>query len=187
MGGIATFADCVGELTHMVETRTGAEARVLGALDIIERTLRTRDQLDLSRFVPGTSSYARHLIHCDPNNRFCLLALVWKPGQGTPIHDHPSWGVYGVVRNQMRFVNYIVQRDGDRDRLTMTGAAVTHEGSALTIFPPWADVHRMENPSPDQVSVTLHCYGVEIKEFNIYQLETAARRPSTTKYDSVPG
>lgn len=174
------------ELTEMVSTRTDAEARVLGALDIVERTLRVRDRLDLSRFVPGSTSYARHLIHCDPQNRFCLLALVWKPGQGTPIHDHPSWGVYGVLRNRMRFVNYLLPEEGERNRLSVIGAAVTSEGSAITIFPPWADVHRMDNPSTDEVSITLHCYGVEVKEFNIYQVDSGIRRPATTQYDSVP-
>jgi predicted metal-dependent enzyme (double-stranded beta helix superfamily) len=42
-------------------------------------------------------SYARHLLHRDRNNRFVVLALVWRPGQGTPIHDHSCWGVMGVL------------------------------------------------------------------------------------------
>ena len=32
-----------------------------------------------------------------PPSLATLFALVWLPGQWTPIHDHGTWGVVGVV------------------------------------------------------------------------------------------
>jgi 3-mercaptopropionate dioxygenase len=41
--------------------------------------------------------YARHLIHDADDGSLSLYSIVWQPGQWTPVHDHGSWGVVGVV------------------------------------------------------------------------------------------
>ena len=41
--------------------------------------------------------YARNAIYICPDGELSLFALVWLPGQWTPVHDHGSWGVVGVV------------------------------------------------------------------------------------------
>jgi predicted metal-dependent enzyme (double-stranded beta helix superfamily) len=41
--------------------------------------------------------YARDAIHIDPAGYLSLFALVWLPGQWTPVHDHGSWGVVVIV------------------------------------------------------------------------------------------
>lgn len=186
MNPIRSFDECIRELTDMVSHQNDPETQVMAALDIIDRTLQGREHLDLSRFVPSSTSYARHLLHCDPQDRFCLLGLVWKPGQGTPIHDHPSWGVYGVLENRIRFVDYLLMDSEEGQRLTKTGVAVATAGSAVTILPPLSDVHRMENPCDEALSMTLHCYGQEVKEFNIYQRDGSTHRKGSVSYDSVP-
>ena len=41
--------------------------------------------------------YARNAIYICPDGELSLFALVWLPWQWTPVHDHGSWGVVGVV------------------------------------------------------------------------------------------
>ena len=41
--------------------------------------------------------YARNLIYAAPDKSLSIYAIVWLPGQWTPIHDHGSWGVVGVL------------------------------------------------------------------------------------------
>src|SRR5258706_12890875 len=55
---------------------------------------------------PALQRYARHLVHEDPKKRFIVVSLVWTPGQGTPIHDHSTWGVAGIGENELRLANY---------------------------------------------------------------------------------
>jgi predicted metal-dependent enzyme (double-stranded beta helix superfamily) len=56
---------------------------------------------------PSDWGYARHLLYRDPQGRFCIAAMVWQPGQGTPIHDHDgTWGMIGMVRGGLEVVNY---------------------------------------------------------------------------------
>ena len=44
-----------------------------------------------------TQMYARNAIHLGDADGVSLFALVWLPGQWTPIHDHGTWGVVGIL------------------------------------------------------------------------------------------
>ena len=70
---------------------------------------------------PRDDTYARHLLHKDQHNRFVVLALVWNPGQGTPIHDHACWGLMGILENSLREVDY--ERLDHLTRATISDAA----------------------------------------------------------------
>src|SRR5215213_4630806 len=50
--------------------------------------------------------YRQHLLHVSPSRRLSVVALVWLPGQRTPIHDHVSWCVVGVYRGVERETHY---------------------------------------------------------------------------------
>ena len=42
------------------------------------------------------ANYARHILWCDPRDRFSVLSIVWNPGQKSPIHAHRTWCAVGV-------------------------------------------------------------------------------------------
>jgi predicted metal-dependent enzyme (double-stranded beta helix superfamily) len=46
--------------------------------------------------------YRRNAIYLCPDDTLSLYALVWLPGQWTPVHDHGSWGVVGVVEGKVK-------------------------------------------------------------------------------------
>ena len=37
-------------------------------------------------------------MHAEPDGSFSVVGLVWRPGQITPIHDHVTWCVIGVLQ-----------------------------------------------------------------------------------------
>ena len=41
---------------------------------------------------------ASHTLHVEPDGSFSIIAVVWRPGQVTPIHDHTTWCVFGVIQ-----------------------------------------------------------------------------------------
>ena len=45
---------------------------------------------------PG--GYQTHLMHAEPDGSFSVVAVVWRPGQVTPIHDHVTWCMAGVLQ-----------------------------------------------------------------------------------------
>src|SRR5215212_10457498 len=40
---------------------------------------------------------AGQTLHVEPDGSFSITAVVWRPGQITPIHDHTTWCVFGVL------------------------------------------------------------------------------------------
>ena len=44
-----------------------------------------------------TGHYARRELYRSPGHGYCVIAMTWGPGQGTPIHDHAGmWCVEAV-------------------------------------------------------------------------------------------
>ena len=186
MQPIESFPALIEEITTLVTQESTPRGRVDGVFRIVERAVAGADRLGLEKFAPGKKSYSRHLIHCDPHDRFQLMVIVWRPGQGTPIHDHPTWGVVGVLQNRILFVNYSLEEEGGKKKLVVGERIVGPAGMVTTVYPPICDIHRMGNATDDKNSVTLHCYGKEVTEFNVYSRETAERRVMTVSYDTEP-
>src|SRR5690349_12130266 len=41
-------------------------------------------------------------LYVEPDGSFSIVAVVWPPGHVTPIHDHTTWCVFGVVQGVLR-------------------------------------------------------------------------------------
>src|SRR5262245_54968716 len=65
------------------EVRCRNVKRVL--TDVVESG---KDFLDASFLQPTHDSYARRLLHRDPEGRYSALVMVWDKAQGTALHDH---------------------------------------------------------------------------------------------------
>ena len=55
------------------------------------------DVLPASALEGSAEHYTQHVLHVSPDRSHSVVALVWYPGQHTPIHDHVSWCVVGVM------------------------------------------------------------------------------------------
>lgn len=119
--------------------------------------------------VPSPEHYARHLVHRDEQGRFSMIAMVWGPGQGTPIHDHGGlWCVECVVQGRIDVRAYREVDEPGEDRVGFRCAEEIEagRGEAGHLIPPH-DHHVIEN-SHDQVAVTLHVYGGDMVWCNAY-------------------
>lgn len=113
--------------------------------------------------------YRQHLVHAEADGSFSVVALVWLPGQQTPIHDHVAWCVAGVHRGQESELRYRLVPDGPTARLEFTEAAVSPQGSVAAFAPP-GDIHLVRNPGPG-TALSIHVYGADIS-----RLTTSIRR-----------
>ena len=185
MPPISELPDLIGAFEETIVTEKNERRRLNGLVRVVEDYCTGVSDDFLGQFGESSQKYTRHLLHADAEDRFSLLALVWKPGQGTPIHDHPSWGVIGVLRGRMRFTNYAPSTEEGQKCLVPVETFIGTAGSVGTVYPPAMDLHRMDNCSSDEVAVTLHAYGCLVKEFHIYSPETGERREATSAFDSV--
>src|SRR4051794_16373187 len=91
--------------------------------------------------LPGVDTYRQHLLHVSPTRRLSVVALVWLPGQYTPIHDHVSWCVVGVLRGVEREIRYRLVRAGGRDHPPPVGSVLPTPGPLQAPVPPAPGIH----------------------------------------------
>jgi 3-mercaptopropionate dioxygenase len=103
------------------------------------------------------AAYRQHLLHVADDGAFSIVALVWLPGQVTPIHDHLCWCVVGVHEGQEHETRYRV----DDDCLVETRSLVNAPRSVSLVVPP-GDIHRVRNAGDDR-AISLHVYGADLR------------------------
>ena len=97
--------------------------------------------------------YSTHTLHVEPDGSFSVVALVWRPGQLTRIHDHLTWCVFGVVQG----VEHEELFDAD---LNLVGSSDNHVGDVSGFAPP-GDIHRVRNTA-DTTAISIHVYGTDV-------------------------
>ena len=125
--------------------------------------------------------YARNAIFIDDDNLLSLYALVWQPGQWTPIHDHGTWGVVGVhegLLEECSFMRSDIQSGDELDNIDLVrGGVILLPPDSVTSFVPNPDhIHLSGNPSSDKRVVSLHLYGNAMAGFHVYDRKSRTRR-----------
>jgi predicted metal-dependent enzyme (double-stranded beta helix superfamily) len=136
--------------------------------------------LEPRHYRSDADGYTRNLIYEAPDKCLSLYALVWLPGQWTPVHDHGSWGVVGVVDGTLEERSYVrlsPDRGADDEIELVRGGVILLGRGAVTSFVPNPDhIHVTGVPLDRQTAVSLHLYGRMMSNFNTYDLAARTRR-----------
>ena len=97
-------------------------------------------------------------VHEADDGSLSIVLISWGAGATTPIHDHLSWCVVGVVDGEEVTTRFDLIREADRTVLRTGEESVSGPGSTAVIVPP-NDIHRVENRG-DGTARSLHVYGV---------------------------
>ncbi len=124
--------------------------------------------------------YERNAIHISPDGDLSLFALVWLPGQWTPVHDHGSWGVVGIVQGLLEERSYMAvdgEIRGDSGiRLRRGGVILLNPGSVTSFVPNPDHIHMTGVATGQETCVSLHLYGRNMSSFHIYDVAAGTRR-----------
>lgn len=105
------------------------------------------------------------------NNDFIIQLFTWEANSTTPIHDHFTWGLMGVYYNKLKVIEYNLKKiDNNAYDLNESDTYIATEGDICYILPPNEEIHKISNPT-DKLSVSIHIYGKNIDEYNIYDIE----------------
>jgi predicted metal-dependent enzyme (double-stranded beta helix superfamily) len=132
-------------------------------------------------------SYARRLLHHDPELNYTAVVMTWGPGQGTGLHDHAGmWCVECVVEGELEVTQYDLCEENDGQcRFERAALLKTGVGDAGCLIPPY-EYHVLANARDDKKAVTLHIYGGEMDHCNIYEPAEGGhwtRRARSLSYD----
>jgi len=106
----------------------------------------------------SVESYRRHLLAADPHGRYAIAALVWMPGQVSPVHAHRTWCGYAVLDGAMSETVY--EWNESRQRASETRSHPRASGAVSFVRAGHGGIHRLGNTG-DAAAVSLHIYGVE--------------------------
>ena len=124
----------------------------------LERHLPSPDVLSAEQRAGDPERYRSHPLYIEPDGSFSIVALVWRPGQVTPIHDHVTWCVFGVIQG----VEYeeLFELDEEHGCLVPRGAAASGRGDVSGFAPP-GDIHRVRNAG-ERTAISIHIYGTDV-------------------------
>lgn len=111
-----------------------------------------------ARLLAGSpDTYQRHLAYADPDGAFCLLFLVWRQGQFSPVHGHHAWCAYKVLGGRMTERHYALHESQHGAR--QTGEVRRLPGTVVTASAGITQIHQLGNADAAP-AVSLHIYGV---------------------------
>ena len=119
----------------------------------LRRHLPAPDVLSAEQRAGSPDDYQAHTLHVEPDGSFSIVALVWRPGQLTRIHDHITWCVFGVIQG--------VEHEELFDAgLNLVGRGDNHVGDVSGFAPP-GDIHRVHNTG-EETAISIHVYGTDV-------------------------
>jgi predicted metal-dependent enzyme (double-stranded beta helix superfamily) len=173
---LRSFIHRVGSVLEETEDEPDILAQGLEALSEL---VATDEWLPPPYARPDADHYQQYLLHCDSLERFSVVSFVWGPGQRTPIHDHCTWGLIGILRGAERSQRYeLVGAGSNEQRLVRQGPeALSASGSVDAVSPRIGDIHAVWNESADDVAIGIHVYGGNIGAIHrhVYDSDGATR------------
>jgi predicted metal-dependent enzyme (double-stranded beta helix superfamily) len=128
--------------------------------EILEQAVTEPGFLRGLHFAGSPERYTRHLVYAGPG--FTVLALVWLPGQMSPIHAHRSWCALAVRHGTL------VETCFTRDEAGANAKAVLRLDACRQLRPGMVSheagddehYHRIANVGVE-TAVSIHVYGVD--------------------------
>ncbi|KAJ5141102.1 DNA-directed RNA polymerase III subunit RPC2 [Penicillium atrosanguineum] len=121
----------------------------------------TSDPTDWISFFHNDTSknYTRNAIE-NINHKANILLLVWNPGKGSPIHDHAdAHCIMKVLAGQLHETVYHAPENKPGETKPLAVKSATTLGmNEVTYIADDIGLHRVHNPSSNQLAVSLHLY-----------------------------
>ncbi|MEO3871191.1 cysteine dioxygenase family protein [Nonomuraea sp. B12E4] len=144
----------VAGISGIVSRRPAPRETAYAVADLLRGRLPGLDILTPRERDGSPDGYVSHVLHAQDD--FSIVAVVWRPGQETVIHDHVAWCTFGILSG---IEDEILYRDMG-DHLVRIGHASNRPGEVSGFAPP-GDIHMVRNTSAE-VGVSLHVYGADV-------------------------
>ncbi len=180
---VPSAAPGLAALTTAVRAAVGKRANWRYTAQLVasalERHLPSSSILTAEQRAGDPETYKSEVLHAEGDGSFSIVALVWLPGHVTPIHDHVTWCVFGVI--QGKECEELFELDERRTCLVEAGSRVNRTGEVSGFAPP-GDIHRVRNGG-DRTAISIHIYGTDVTRIGssvrrCYDLPVQPSRPA---------
>jgi predicted metal-dependent enzyme (double-stranded beta helix superfamily) len=119
--------------------------------------------------------YAFHLLHEEADHSNAVFVIAWLPDRGTPAHNHKTWGVVVGMEGEETETWWRRIDDGSKAgwaELEHQSESAVTAGKVSCLLSD--DIHTVWNNS-DQVSLSLHTYGMHINHSGRSEFDPEAK------------
>ncbi|KAK6606857.1 hypothetical protein ACHAO1_000327 [Botrytis cinerea] len=173
-----SFHQLVADLSQILGPSSGltsADVDVQQLRSLMERYISNEDEWRKYAFADLSRGYTRNLVD-EGNGKSNLLILVWSPGKGSPLHDHADAHCLMKVlsgtlsETQYTFPSVSAPASGSTTSTSSSTASqppntpptviktTTYTANQVTYMSDDLGLHRISNPDPENVAVSLHLY-----------------------------
>ncbi|KFY82770.1 hypothetical protein V500_10341 [Pseudogymnoascus sp. VKM F-4518 (FW-2643)] len=154
------FEDLVDSLTAILGPTSGltSEGVDVDALTRLMGEYESKEE-DWGRYALGDASrgYTRNLVDVG-NGKSNLLILVWSPNKGSLIHDHAdAHCLMRILSGTLRETRYATPPSPAAAPPTIL-KETTYSAGQVTYMSDSLGVHKISNPDPERMAVSLHLY-----------------------------
>jgi predicted metal-dependent enzyme (double-stranded beta helix superfamily) len=177
----------IEDLDRITRTETSQEKIVGAAKPLLERLIRQPDCLDPKYKKRGTTAYGRYMLHRAP--RFNISSVVWGPGDSAKAHNHDTWGMVGVIENEIQETRFRRKDDGSQSNhadLETVGVLQNQAGMVSCLISPNDDIHEMNNVT-SRDTIEIHVYGKDLTDMPRLRFDVENQTVKTfasPKYDN---
>ena len=154
----------IRDLDDITRNQNSPATIVAAAKPLLAKLVQRPDCVEPKFKKRGVTEYGPYMLHRAP--RFNITAVVWGPGDGAKAHNHDTWGLVGVVENEIQETRFRRLDDGSKAeyaKLEVRGVLKNSAGMVSCLVPPDDDIHEMNNVSARN-TVEIHVYGKNLAE-----------------------
>ena len=182
-----TLQDFIEDLDRITRAEASQEKIVSAAQPLLAKLVQNPDCIEPQFRKRGATAYGRYMLHRAP--LFNISSVVWGPGDNAKAHNHDTWGMVGVVENEIQETRF--RRKDDRSQtgsadLEVTAVLKNKAGMVSCLISPQDDIHEMNNVT-DRDTVEIHVYGKDLTDMPRLRFDVATKTAKTfasPKYDN---
>ncbi|HEU5194359.1 MAG TPA: cysteine dioxygenase family protein, partial [Methylomirabilota bacterium] len=156
-----TLEQFVADLDRITRAESDATVITDRVAPLLSQLVKNPDAIPAQYRRSPDGQRGRYMLHRAP--QFNVTAVLWRPGDRAGAHNHETWGVIGVVDNEIEETRYrVTDQPGGKAKVEVASVTRYGPGAVSCLLPGEDEIHGMHNRT-DRDTVEIHVYGKELK------------------------
>jgi predicted metal-dependent enzyme (double-stranded beta helix superfamily) len=157
--GTYTLQDFIADLDRITREESSAHRITERTAPLLARLVRDPSSVPAEYLKSPAGQRGRYVLHRGP--RFNVTSVAWRPGDRATAHNHETWGVIGVIDNEIEETRYRLTEAGHGSAKLEVTSVTRHGPGAVSCLVPGDEVHAMYNPTARD-TIEIHVYGKDL-------------------------
>src|SRR3989454_9843021 len=105
-----TLTEFIADLDRITREEASPKRITERAAPLLARLVRSPGSIPAEYLTSPPGQRGRYILHRAPT--FNVTSVVWRPGDRATAHNHETWGVIGVIENEIEETRYRVTEAG---------------------------------------------------------------------------